>query len=404
MTFNFLKTLRREWSSVPAVVRRNLVLDFNSAIFYGIFLAGVITFAPVIARRLGATPLQLALITAVPAIGNLIALGASHYLQQRRKLPFMMAAWSIGRGLFLLMPFIATPEPFVLIVVAHWLIVSLCVTGYVEVMRGIYPNAMRGRAMAYVRVGFTACATIMTPLFGQWLDVWGYQILFPLAGLFGILSGLAFGQVKYEETFATTRQDWLMPLRIFARDARYRVYSIAFSLYGAGMLMISPIIPLLLVDELDLSNAQVGWLGMVNSIAWMLFYIVWGRSIDRRGGLWTVKINFLLTLVVPFAFFFAQDLWLLALAQIFIGITVAGTDLGWMNAIMQFARKEDVGHYTALHAFLVGVRGIIAPFAGTALMMVPWIGLRGVFILGAVLIAAGWWMARGVTIEPAARA
>jgi len=398
-----LASIRREWLSVPAVVRRNLLLDFISAIFYGIFLAGIITFAPVMARRLGATPVQLSLITAMPAIGNLIALVASHYLQQRRKLPFMMTAWGIGRGLFVLMLFITTPEPFVLIVVLHWLIVSLCVTGYVEVIRGIYPDAIRGRAMAYVRVGFTACATLMTPLFGQWLDLWGYQVPFPLAALFGVLSGLTFGQVKYEETLATTRQDWFTPLRIFVRDRHYRTYSIAFSLYGAGMLMISPLIPLLLVDELNLNNAQVGWLGMINTIAWMLFYIVWGRTVDRRGGLWTVKINFLLTLVVPLAFFFAQSLELLALAQIFLGITVAGTDLGWMNAIMQFARKDQVGHYTALHAFLIGVRGIVAPFVGTALIEVPGIGLRGVFLFSALLIALSWWLVRGVTVEETAR-
>ena len=403
MTLPVIHSIRNGWHSVPAVVRRNLIFDFNSAIFYGIFLAGVGTFVPVIARRLGASPFQLSLIVAAPAVGNLIAVLASHYLQQRRKMPFMVAAWSIGRGLFLLMLFVAAPEPFVLIVVAHWLIVSLSVTGYVEVMRAIYPAAIRGRAMAYVRVGFTACATIMTPIFGQLLDVWSYQILFPLGAVFGILSGLAFGQVTYEETFATTRQDWLTPLRILTRDARYRAYSIAFSLYGAGMLMISPIIPLLLVDELNLSNAQVGWLGMINAIFWMLFYVVWGRSIDRRGGLWTVQINFVLTLVVPIAFFLAQDLWLLAVAHAFVGITVAGTDLGWMNAIMQFARKEDISHYTALHAFLVGVRGVIAPFAGTALIAIPWIGVRGVFVFAGVLILAGWLVARRVTIPEKSR-
>jgi MFS family permease len=397
-----MKSIQQTWSSVPTVLRRNFILDFNSAIFYGIFLAGVITFVPVIARRLGASPLQLALITAMPAMGNFIALAASYYLQRHRKLPFMMLAWSIGRGAFLLMPFVTTPEPFVLIVVAHWLFVSLCVTGYVEVISSIYPAAIRGRAMAYVRVGFTACATLLTPIFGQWLDTWGYQSLFPIAALFGVLSGLTFGQVKYKETFAATARDWLTPLRILARDARYRTYSIAFSLYGAAMLLISPIIPLLLVDELNLSNAQVGWLGMVNSIAWMLFYIVWGRSIDRRGGLWTIQMNFVLTLVVPLAFFFAHDLWLLALAQIFLGITVAGTDLGWMNAIMQFARKEDIGHYTALHAFLIGVRGMIAPFIGTALITLEWIGIRGVFLLSALLILVSWLIVRTVRVNPAA--
>ena len=170
MTYPFIRTLRQNWTAVPAVVRRNLILDFNTAVFYGVFLAGIINFVPVVARRLGANPFLLSLIVAAPAIGNLIAVFGAHYLQQRRKLPFMVAAWSIGRGLFLLMAFVTAPVPFVLIVVVHWLIVSLPVTGYVEIMRAIYPDAMRGRAMAFVRVGFTACATVMIPLFGQLLD------------------------------------------------------------------------------------------------------------------------------------------------------------------------------------------------------------------------------------------
>jgi hypothetical protein len=62
---------------------------------------------------------------------------------------------------------------------------------------------------------------------------------------------------------------------------------------------------------------------------------------------------------------------LCAVAYIFTGITLAGIDLGWMNAIMQFAHKEKISHYTALHAFLVGMRGIVAPFAGTALITIP---------------------------------
>jgi hypothetical protein len=74
-----------------------------------------------------------------------------------------------------------------------------------------------------------------------------------------------------------------------------------------------------------------------------------------------------------------------------------------MNAIMQFARKEDVSHYTALHAFLVGVRGMIAPFAGTALIAIPWIGLRGVFLFSAVLILASWLLARRVSVPEKSR-
>lgn len=402
MNYPFINVLRRNWASVPAGVRRNLILDFNSAIFYGIFLAGVNTFVPVIARRLGASPFLLSLIVAAPAVGNLIAVFASHALQQRRKMPFMVAAWSSGRGLFLLMAFVTAPVPFVLIVVVHWLIVSLSITGYVEAMRAIYPDALRGRAMAYVRVGFTACAAVMTPLCGQLLDIWGFQVLFPIAALFGVLSGITFGQVKYDDVITETRRDWLEPWRILVRDARYRAYSIAFTVYGIGTLLTAPLIPLLLVDELHLNYSQVGLLGMISSIFWMVFYIVWGRMVDRRGGLWTVQINFILTIFVSLAFGIAQDLWLLAVAYIFTGITLAGVDLGWMNAIMQFARKDEIGHYTALHAFLVGLRGIVAPLAGTALIALPFLGLRGVFILSAFLILLGWILIRRVTVMPKA--
>lgn len=380
------------------MVRRNLAFDFLSAIFYGVFLAAINTFVPVIARRLGASAFMLALITAAPAVGNIIAVLASHYLQNRRKMPFMVAVWTIGRGLFVLMPWIVAPAPFVMIVVAHWLIASLAVTGYVEVMRAIYPVAIRGRAMAYVRVGFTACATIMTPLFGQLLDAWSYQVLFPLAAICGVLSGWSFGQVTYEESIIQKRTDLLEPWRIFWRDVRYRDYSIAFMFCGFGYLLIAPLIPILLVDELQLNYSQVGWLGMINSIFWMAFYVVWGRSVDRRGGLWTVKINLFLTAFIALAFGLAYDMWLATVAYIITGITVAGTDLGWMNAIMQFARKDAISHYTALHAFLVGVRGIMAPLLGTVLMTIPFIGLRGVFLISAALVLLGWWLMRRVQL------
>jgi MFS family permease len=152
------------------------------------------------------------------------------------------------------------------------------------------------------------------------------------------------------------------------------------------------------VDELQLSYGEVGWLNMVSSLAWMVSYVVWGRLLDRRGGLWIVQINVILTLVVPMAFWAAQDMWLAAVAFLFNGIIFAGTDLGWMNAILQFARREDIGHYTSLHALLLGVRGIIAPFLGTALIAIPFLGLRGVFLLSAFIILVGWLLIRRVTV------
>jgi MFS family permease len=142
---------------------------------------------------------------------------------------------------------------------------------------------------------------------------------------------------------------------------------------------------------------------MVNSIFWMLFSIVWGRTVDRRGGLWTIQINFILTIFISLAFFGARDMWLAAVGFIFTGITVAGVDLGWMNAILQFARRDQIGNYAAVHAGLVGLRGMAAPLMGIALMTIPWIGLRGVFLLSAFLIVLGWLLVRRVTVPERAQ-
>ena len=398
MTNVFIAALRRYWNSAPADLRHNFSLDLTAAVLVGVYVAAINTFVPVVARRLGASPFLLSLITAAPAAGNILAVLSAPYLQGRHKMPYMVAAWTFGRGLFLLMPFVVLPLPFALIVVAHWLIVSLPLPGYVEIMQRIYPDAYRGRAMAYVRVGFTACITLMTPLFGRLLDVWSYRYLFPLVAVFGILAGLMFGGVKYTEVIRRTRQGVLEPWRVLWQDARYRDYSIALFIYGFGSLLTAPLIPILLVDELHLNYSQVGWLGMVNSIFWMLFYIVWGRTVDRRGGFWTIRVNFILTMAIPLAFFGARDIRLAALGYIFTGITVAGVDLGWMNAIMQFARRDQVSDYTAVHAGLVGLRGMTAPLMGTALMTVPWIGLRGVFLLSAFLILLGWLLSLRVTV------
>jgi MFS transporter, DHA1 family, inner membrane transport protein len=395
-------SLHRSWTSVPAILRRNFLLDFVAALFIGVYVATISSFAPVVARRLGADVFMLSLLTAAPSAGNLIAVLASHYLQGRRKMPFMVLAWTFGRGVFLLTMFIVTPEPFVLLVIVSWFLLALPLPGYVEMMSQIYPAPVRGRAMAYVRVGFTSCATVLTPIVGRLLDITSYQLLFPIAAVFGILSSLTFGRVTVTEIAQTTRHDLLEPGRILRKDKHYRDYSIAFFVYGLGQLMTAPLIPLLLVDELHLDYSAVGLLGMINSLFWMAFYVVWGRTVDQHGGLWTLRVNFFLTIFVSLAFLFAQGMWLAAIAYVFTGITVAGVDLGWLNAVMQFARKEEISNYTALHAFLVGVRGILAPLAGMGLAMLPWVGLRGVFLVSTVLVLVGWLLVRRVSLPAVA--
>ena len=73
------------------------------------------------------------------------------------------------------------------------------------------------------------------------------------------------------------------------------------------------------MDELHLSYSQVGVLGTINSIFWMLFYIVWGRRWTGAAACGRSEINFILTIFMSLAFFGARDMWLAAVGYIFIG-------------------------------------------------------------------------------------
>ena len=70
-----------------------------------------------------------------------------------------------------------------------------------------------------------------------------------------------------------------------------------------------------------------------------------------------------------------------------------------------FAHKEDVPKYMGLHCTLTGIRGLVAPFVGVALMGA--VGVHGVFLaavggfIAAEIIAV--WAARGEQREAADR-
>jgi len=377
-----LAGLRRQY-------RRNFFLDFAGAGLVGVFVAITAAFIPVVARRLGATDLMMSIVMAAPFVGNFLTPFAIYAAQRLPRRPFMVWCWIISRGIFLCMAFVTGPVLYLGLLLVFYILAALPVPAYIDAMRQIYPDDFRGRAMAYVRTGMTVVMTLLTPLAGWLLDLVGYQLLFPVAALFGVASALTFGRIAFDDRPAARRESLSSIWSILRTDRGFALYSLAFTIFGFGNLMITPLIPILQVDELGLSYAEVGFLGLVNSAFWLLGYLYWGRVVDRRGAIWTTKATFLLMLPIPPILFLARDLAQMIPAYILLGFTTASGDLAWLNAMLVFAGRDRVGAYTALHTNLLGIRGMIAPFVGTWLIGVPFVGLRGAFLLAALLLGLG---------------
>ena len=93
--------------------------------------------------------------------------------------------------------------------------------------------------------------------------------------------------------------------------------------------------------------------------------------------------------ITPFVYAFAQDVPTLLIASVLVGIAAPGIDLTWLNAVMQFTDREGVPRYASLHIFLVGIRGLLAPFVGVWLLQLLDSDLRQCFFASAVVIWAG---------------
>jgi predicted MFS family arabinose efflux permease len=384
--------------SFPEDVRRNVWVEMIASISFGIFHAIAIAFMPVVLRRLGAEPGQLAFYAAQTYIGSILSTLSVLMMRRRRPLTFALICWLFGRGL-LIWTFLITDATWLLALTAvFWLLEGLPAPAYARIIQSIYPVVYRGRALAVVRIGMVLAILIATPLAGMALDRVSYRTLFPIAALFAIASALLFTRLRLGEggqpppQTRSLREIW----SILGQNRRFAFYMLGFSIYGVGFLMGLPLFTLVQVDRLGLSYTAIGYLGLAQSCCWLVGYMYWGRLVDRRGGLWVVRVNVLIGMLVPLTYIWAFNAWTLLPAFIAHGIISAGIDLGIISAGIELAGSESVVEYSALQTTIIGLRGMLAPFIGVALLQMG-VPAWQIFAVGCLLIFLGW-MALGVAM------
>src|SRR5919204_1459252 len=97
----------------PAV-QRALRIDVSVMLLFTLFAGLTTPFTGLILRReLGASALQLSVLASASAACLLLSLALARVIDSRRPLPWVVWPTFIARGLFLLVPFVDTPWPFV---------------------------------------------------------------------------------------------------------------------------------------------------------------------------------------------------------------------------------------------------------------------------------------------------
>lgn len=344
-------------------------VELVATVVYGAF-ATILAFIPIVLRRLGATAEILALYTSLTYIGTVLAGPGLFLARQRRPLRVVVICLALGRAAFLAAAIVTGDIGLLILSALFWLCEGLPTPVYSGVMQKIYPLEARGSIMAVVRVGMSVTLLVLSPVAGWLLDGPGYRVLFPLAGVIGVISAVIFGRLRFDESgLRLARRPGVGGFGgILSSDPRFVLYLAAVILFGVSSLMPSAVIPIVQVDRLRITYTELGWLNLALSLVRLPAYFFFGRYVDRWGAVRCLQIACLINMVVILPYIWVTQAWMLLPTFVASGLVGAAVDLALINAAIQLARGGRIQEYAALQATVIGVRGMLAPFIGVALL------------------------------------
>jgi MFS family permease len=227
-------------------------------------------------------------------------------------------------------------------------------------------------------------------LVGLSLEKWSFHFVLPVVAAFTLIGPLFF-YLRIPEPEPSPAPQAARPLAsgisILRQDRLFARFSMAFFIAGFGYMMYFPLIPMLQVDELDITPHWVGWLATISALFAGISFYLWGRVVDKKGAVACAVLSTIGWGLVACGFIAVRSLPGLIPIALLMGLAGSATEVALINVIMQFSPPDRIPRYTAVHYTLVGMRGVAAPLLGGLLAgMMP---LRSIFMVCTVLILAG---------------
>lgn len=331
----------------------------------------------------------------------------------------------ISRSFLFIIPLSNSPAFFVFCIAAMSYLDSLIKPSWNTVFKHNYSDSKRSTLYSYSSSLYTIIVLIIGTLLGYLLDINYklYLILFPLAGLFDVLSyislarmmklGQRLGQIpkgpgKTRLSPRLIKDIIVMPvrnmLRIFRVNREFLRFEMYFFLYGVALMIGSPAIPIYLVEELELSYSPISVAkGLVFYTATILFTPLMGRLHGSGNPTKFCGYLFLFLLFYPLSMMgikyvpqvtglISQDA-MLYLTYFMLGILMSGITMSWNLSTIYYAPHFEAANYQSVHITLTGVRGSFSPFIGY--LILKYVSIEATFAVSSMIfLLAGVLMLR----------
>lgn len=384
-------------------------------------------FLPVFLTRLGATNFQVGLLTAMPALtGLLLAIPIGQFLQNQRKIVPWFSAARLGvissYALTGILAFFLDGQALVLSVLAVWALATIPQT-MLSITFSVVMNAVAGpnhrfdlMTRRWSLMGFTTAITVF--IVGQVLDRLNfpinYQIIFISMSLGGLLSYYYSSRIQLDDIQIHKNERQRLGFKaqfseywqLIKQEHPFTAFVTKRFVFLTGQAMMTPILPLYFVRELNASDSWIAAIAMTQTAIVIIGYLIWVRSSRRSGTRHILVWTTLGAALYPIAVAFTGDVrWIVVFAGI-NGIFQAGLNLVFFDELMKTVPPEYSSTFVALAQGLQYFSAVLSPMFATFLADTFSLSLSlvvaGSFqLVGFAMFALNWPAVKLTSSEPA---
>jgi MFS family permease len=415
------------------IARGNYRRLYADIAWYGLLAGSTIAFLSIYVARLGANSLQIGLLTAGPAVVNLlVSLPAGRWLEKKAIIRATLWSALIQRFGFLLLiplPLLFAPPGQIWGAILITLAMSIPGTVVAIAFNAMFADVTLPEDRAYIvgrRNMLIAITVTLTTLVSGWLldqlsFPLNYQLVFSIGVLGAGMSTYYLSKIQQpKEKPPRIEQplgDLARPgairfidalrsapgLRFLTRAGGQRLFRLDLVRGPFGLFLLSyflfytfqylplPLMPLFYVRELNLTDGQIGLGTAIFHLLMVFGSMQLSRISARIGHKQVLTTGALLFGFFPLMLSFARSASVYWIASFFGGIIWAFLAGGLINRLMERVPEGDRPAHMALHNLALNLGILIGSLAGP--LVSEWLGLRD-----ALLVSAGLRLLAGLLI------
>jgi predicted MFS family arabinose efflux permease len=365
-------------------------------------------FLPVFLTRLGASAVQIGLLTSMPGFtGFILALWVGRFLQRQRN---VVPWFSLSRLMVIsayaltgIVPFFVPDNILIYVILFIWALVTLPQTmvaiGFSVVMNAVSGPEGRYDLMSrrWSILGITTA--IAVAIAGLILDRVGfhlnYQVVFIGLSLGGLVSYYFSSRIQIPDvepvplsskgTIKSSAHEYFHLIR---QEPAFVSFTLKRFVYLFGITLATPLFPLYFVRELNASDAWIGFVYTAQTAVLVVGYFFWTRQSRKRGSRFVLLATTFSVALYPGLVALTNNQTLIFILASVAGIFQAGIDLVFFDELMKTIPPSYSPTFVSLAQSITYLAAILAPLVGTYLSVQ--IGITGALIFSTVIRLIGF--------------